>query len=82
MTSGVYKASLITANSARDFRHYVRHGLATVPLVVPSLDLLMNRNLDESISVWDSLFLPVNLRNTFMQLDRVDDSNNIVTGEP
>lgn len=54
-----------TANTYRDLVRYHYRSLAVIEL---SLDLLMNSNIDRTVSQWDELFLPLSLRGRLLTL--------------
>lgn len=49
----------ITANTFRDL---VKYHYNSLPLIEISLDVLMNSNIDRSVSEWEEMFLPLSLR--------------------
>ena len=46
----------------KTFRHYIREHYASLPLIGFSLDVLMNSNIDQQVSEWEDMFLPLTLR--------------------
>ena len=46
----------------KTFRHYVREHYASVSLIGFSLDVLFNSNVDQQVSEWEDMFLPLTLR--------------------
>jgi hypothetical protein len=62
------------------YRDYVRANLATTPFVVPTLDIVMNGNIDKPISVWQDMFLPVKLREHLLTMPAIDDEGEPVRG--
>jgi hypothetical protein len=64
-------------NPATRFRDYVHNNLQAIPLVVPTLDVIMNGNIDKPITAWQDMFLPVKLREHLLAMPMVDDN-----GEP
>ena len=48
--------------TVRTFRDLVRSHYASVSLIAFSLDVLMNSNIDQPISEWEEMFLPLSLR--------------------
>lgn len=50
------------------FRDLVTYHYRSVPLIEFSLDLLMNANIDRTVSGWEEMFLPLSLRARLMPL--------------
>ena len=48
--------------TGESYRDMVRSHYASIPFVRLSLDLLMNRRIDQEMSLWDKMFLPKTLR--------------------
>ena len=46
----------------KTFRHYVREHYASASLIGFSLDVLLNSNVDQQVSEWEDMFLPLTLR--------------------
>ena len=46
----------------KTFRHYVREHYASTSLIGFSLDVLLNSNVDQQVSEWEDMFLPLTLR--------------------
>ncbi|MEC8408250.1 MAG: DUF4105 domain-containing protein [Pseudomonadota bacterium] len=46
----------------KTFRHYVREHYASASLIGFSLDVLLNSNVDQQVSEWEEMFLPLTLR--------------------
>jgi len=52
-------ANVPTGNTYRDL---VKYHYRSIPLIELSLDLLMNSNIDRTVSQWEEMFLPLSLR--------------------
>lgn len=50
------------------YREIVQDHYASVALIGLSLDVLMNSNIDRPVTEWESMFLPVNLRNRLARI--------------
>ena len=48
--------------TGKTFRNYIREHYASLPLIGFSLDVLMNSNIDQQVSEWEDMFLPLSLR--------------------
>ena len=62
------------------FRDYVRKNLGAIAFAVPTLDIFMNGNIDRPITMWEEMFLPMQLRERLAALPSVDDDGNPVAG--
>lgn len=51
------------------FREQVRRHYESLGLIRFSLDVLMNSNIDRPMSVWESMFLPIQLRQNLLTYD-------------
>lgn len=52
------------------FRDYVREGYRYNPFIQLSLDILMNSRIDRQVSVWDSMFHPLDLRQALLDIEK------------
>jgi hypothetical protein len=78
---GRVKQRFETADAnGRRFRDYVRSNLAFMPFVAPSLEMIMNGNIDRPISVWEDMFLPARLRDHLAELPALDDAGAEIPG--
>lgn len=77
---GQVRSTFFAAEADRVFRDYVRANLSAVPFVVPSLDIMMNANIDRPITGWEEMFLPARLRANLLAMPSVDDEGNPVPG--
>jgi hypothetical protein len=50
------------------FREFVRQGYNTNPFIQLSLDILMNSRIDRQVSVWESMFHPLYLRQALLDV--------------
>jgi hypothetical protein len=62
------------ALSSRTFRDEVRAHYASVPLIDFSLDILMNKRIDQQMTQWQRMFLPLQLREQLLQANLLTDS--------
>ena len=77
---GQVRAQFAGVDAGVVFRDYVRRNLQSIPFVVPGLDVVMNGNIDRPISKWEEMFLPRKLRETLLEMPRVDDDGKIIPG--
>ncbi|MEZ4742231.1 MAG: DUF4105 domain-containing protein [Bdellovibrionota bacterium] len=66
--------------AALNFRDYVRANLSRPAYAGFGLDIIMNRKIDEKISLWDEMFYPSRLRDLMLKLPAFDDEGNEVAG--
>ena len=78
---GQVRARFGTAKNGYRFRDFVRRNLATVPFVVPSLDIIMNSNIDRPITAWEEMFLPSRLHDFLKEMPAIDDEGGEVGGK-
>ncbi|MFW7381069.1 MAG: DUF4105 domain-containing protein [Oligoflexus sp.] len=66
---GLIRKQTTDVFTENEFRDYVRQGYRYNPFIQLSLDILMNSRIDQKVSVWDSMFHPLELREALLKID-------------
>jgi hypothetical protein len=70
------------AMSSRTFRDEVQDHYASVPFIAFSLDVLMNERIDQRMTQWQRMFLPLQLREQLRQQGLLDEPQTLVEFAP
>jgi hypothetical protein len=79
---GVVKEDYAARRSGETFRDYVQNYVGMFAGVDVITDVITNHRLDREISEWESMFLPMNIRENLRKMDAVDDEGNLIAGVP
>lgn len=66
----------------RTFRDEVVDHYASVPVIAFSLNILMNGNIDERMTQWQRMFLPLQLREQLLRLGMIEESETVMSFAP
>lgn len=77
---GAVKARYGEESSGKTWRWYVRQYLNDNPVVGMGLDVLMNKDIDKTISRWEEMFFPPKLREYLMNMPALDDNGQPLPG--
>jgi hypothetical protein len=66
--SGLLRQTYFDKSSGETFRDMVRGHFRSLPGMDVSLDILMNSNLDRTMTLWEKAFLPMTLRELLLSL--------------
>ena len=72
-TNGQFKAAFDSVTGRLTTRQHVRRFTWAKPFSDWALDFLMGRDLDQKISVWDEMFLPVEIARNIVDFSYIDD---------
>jgi hypothetical protein len=79
-------SGLLSSNSqvmsSRTFRDEVQDHYASVPFIAFSLDVLMNERIDQRMTQWQRMFLPLQLREQLRQQGLLDEPQTLVEFAP
>jgi hypothetical protein len=79
--SGRIKARYDSEKSVKTFRDSIREGARLVPWIYLGLDQFTNHLLDVSMTPWQSMFIPSDLRSYLLQMPAFDDQGQPVAAE-
>ncbi len=75
---GKLAAALLNRNGSESLRAAVRKHFGYFPGASMALEIMMNSDIDATMSAWEEMFLPARMQTYLQELSQYDDQGNII----